>query len=82
LGISKDLVHRIWHEAGVKPHRLERYMASTDPDFETKAADIVGLYLYPSQHAAIFCIDEKTAIQAITYLVWAQLPSSNRLSPG
>jgi transposase len=27
LGISKDLVHRIWREAGVRPHRLERYMA-------------------------------------------------------
>jgi hypothetical protein len=33
LGISKDLVHRVWQEAGIKPHRLERYMASNDPDF-------------------------------------------------
>jgi len=65
LGISKDLVHRVWQEAGVKPHRLERYMASNDPDFETKAADIIGLYLNPPQHAAVFCVDEKTAIQAL-----------------
>jgi transposase len=68
LGISKDLVHRIWKEAGVRPHRLERYMASTDPDFESKAADIIGLYLQPPQHAAIFCVDEKTAIQALDRL--------------
>jgi transposase len=54
LGISKDLVHRVWQEAGVKPHRLERYMASDDPDFEKKAADIIGLYLNPPQHAAVF----------------------------
>jgi transposase len=56
LGISKDAVHRAWNEAGLKPHRLERYMASDDPDFESKAADIIGLYISPPQHAAVFCI--------------------------
>lgn len=68
LGISKDIVHRVWREAGVKPHRLERYMASDDPDFEQKAADIIGLYLNPPQHAAVFCVDEKSAIQALDRL--------------
>src|SRR5438105_8144349 len=68
LGVSKDAVHRVWKEAGIKPHRLERYMASDDPDFETKAADIIGLYLRPPQHAAVFCVDEKTAIQALDRL--------------
>ena len=58
LGISKDTVQRIWHRAGLKPHRLERYMASDDPEFERKAADILGLYLHPPQHAAVFCVDE------------------------
>jgi hypothetical protein len=77
LGISKDLVHRIWQEAGVRPHRLERYMASPDPDFESKAADIIGLYLQPPKHAAIFCVDEKTAIQALD-----RLDSVLPLSPG
>lgn len=68
LNISKDAVHRIWRMAGVKPHRLQRYMASDDPEFETKAADIIGLYLNPPQHAAIFCVDEKSAIQALDRL--------------
>src|ERR1700688_1410472 len=68
LGISKDAVHRVWQEAGLKPHRLERYMASDDPEFESKAADILGLYLYPPQHAVVFCVDEKTAIQALDRL--------------
>lgn len=68
LHISKDAVHRIWRRAGVKPHRLERYMASNDPDFEAKAADIIGLYLNPPQHAAVFCVDEKSAIQALDRL--------------
>lgn len=64
LGISKDTVQRIWHRAGLKPHRLECYMASDDPEFQRKAADIIGLYLHPPQHAAVFCVDEKSAIQA------------------
>ena len=40
-------------------------MVSNDPDFETKAADVIGLYLNPPAHAAVFCADEKTAIQAL-----------------
>jgi hypothetical protein len=43
-------------------------MASDDPEFESKAADIIGLYLNPPQHAAVFCVDEKTAIQALDRL--------------
>ena len=68
MGVSKSSVHRILSQARLQPHRLERYMASNDPDFETKAADIIGLYLEPPQHAAVFCVDEKTAIQALDRL--------------
>ena len=42
LNISKDTVQRIWHKPGLKPHRLERYIASDDPDFERKVADNIG----------------------------------------
>ena len=62
LGVPHTLIARVWHRAGLHPHRLERYVRSTDPTFEEKAADVIGLYLHPPQHAAIFCIDEKTAI--------------------
>ncbi len=65
LHISHMTVHRVWQRAGLKPHRLERYVASPDPDFERKAADIIGLYLNPPAHAVVFCVDEKTAIQAL-----------------
>ena len=68
LGISHMMVARVWRRAGLKPQRIERYMASDDPDFETKAADIIGLYVKPPQHAAVFCVDEKTAIQALDRL--------------
>src|SRR6476659_281972 len=67
-GTSRSSVHRILSQARLQPHRLERYMASDDPDFEKKAADVIGLYLEPPQHAAVFCVDEKTAIQALDRL--------------
>jgi transposase len=68
LKVSHMMVARVWARAGLKPHRLERYMASDDPDFETKAADIIGLYLNPPQNAAIFSLDEKSHIQALDRL--------------
>lgn len=63
--ISHMTIARIWATHGLKPHRLQGYLASNDPDFEAKAADVIGLYLNPPQHAAVFCVDEKTAIQAL-----------------
>jgi transposase len=77
MKVSKSLIARVWKEADLKPHRLERYMASTDPLFEKKAAAIIGLYLNPPQNAAVFCVDEKSAIQALDRLD-RRLP----LSPG
>jgi len=65
---SHTFVARAWKRAGLQPHRIERYMRSTDPEFETKAADVIGLYVEPPQHAAVFCLDEKTAIQALDRL--------------
>jgi len=77
MGVGKDLIRQVWREADLKPHRLDRYMASDDPHFEKKAAQIIGLYLNPPQHAAVFCVDEKSAIQALDRLD-RRLP----LSPG
>ena len=77
LGLSHTMVARAWQRAGIQPHRLERHMRLSDPDFEQKAADVIGLYLQPPQHAAVFCLDEKTAIQALN-----QLDPVLPLSPG
>jgi len=65
LNVSHMMVARVWRKHALRPHRLEGYMASNDPNFESKAAEIIGLYLHPPQHAAVFCVDEKTAIQAL-----------------
>ena len=68
LGISHMMVARVWARHGLQPHRLRHYMESDDPEFESKAADIIGLYLNPPARAAVFCVDEKTAIQALDRL--------------
>ncbi len=65
LGLPFMTVQRIWRKHEVRPHLLERHMVSNDPDFESKAADVIALYLNPPSHAAVFCVDEKTAIQAL-----------------
>src|SRR6266481_6468288 len=77
VGVSQSTVSRVWRQFGLQPHRSRSYMASDDPAFEEKAADIIGLYLKPPVHAAVFCVDEKSAIQALDRLA-PVLP----LSPG
>jgi len=56
---GNPLVDKAWRRAGLQPHRFQRYMRSDDPDFETKAADVIGLYVNPPDHAAVFAVDEK-----------------------
>lgn len=68
LGISHMRVARVWAKAGLQPFRRRHYMVSDDPAFESKAADVIGLYLKPPAHAAVFCVDEKSAIQALDRL--------------
>jgi transposase len=68
IGVSHVTVHRVWQRAGLKPHRLEHYVRSTDPEFETKAADVIGLYLKPHANAVVFSVDEKSHIQALDRL--------------
>ena len=43
-------------------------MQSDDPDLERKVADVIGLYVNPPEHAVVFAVDEKTAIQALDRL--------------
>jgi transposase len=68
LGVNHVRVTRVWAKAGLQPHRRRHYMTSDDPDFEAKATKIIGLYMKPPVHAAVFCVDEKTAIQALDRL--------------
>jgi len=64
-GMSQSAVSRIWRAFGLKPHRLESFKLSTDPQFIEKVRDIVGLYLNPPEAAIVLCVDEKSQIQAL-----------------
>jgi len=65
LGINHSFVNRVWREVGLKPHLTAQFKVSNDPAFEEKLRDVVGLYLSPPENAVVFCIDEKTSIQAL-----------------
>ena len=64
VGIGKSRVHAILAEADLKPHQVRSWLTSLDPDFDTKQADVCGLYLSPPENAIVVSIDEKTSIQA------------------
>ena len=65
VGLSHTAISRIWHTFGLQPHRSETFKLSNDPLLVEKVRDIVGLYLDPPAHAAVFCVDEKPQIQAL-----------------
>jgi transposase len=65
LGMSETTVWRIWRSANLKPHHVETFKWSTDPELEAKVRDVVGLYLAPPERAIVLSVDEKTQIQAL-----------------
>jgi len=65
LNTSHSFVNRVWRSVGLKPHLEKTFKVSNDPHFEEKLTDVVGLYLNPPENAVVFCVDEKTSIQAL-----------------
>jgi transposase len=65
VGISEASVRRIWQRHGLKPHLIDTFKVSSDPQFAEKLDAIVGLYLNPPEHALVLCCDEKSQIQAL-----------------
>ena len=65
LGINHSFVNRVWREVGLKPHLVAQCKVSNDPHFEEKLKNVVGLYLSPPENAVVFCVDEKSSIQAL-----------------
>ncbi len=65
VGIGKDAVARIWADHDLKPWKVDTFKLSTDPHFEEKLVDVVGLYLNPPARAVVFSYDEKTQCQAL-----------------
>jgi len=65
VGLSRMTISRVWHAFGLQPHRTETFKLSPDPLLVEKVRDIVGLYMSPPDHALVFCVDEKSQIQAL-----------------
>lgn len=65
LNTTHSFVNRVWQSVGLKPHLEKTFKVSNDKYFEEKLCDVVGLYLNPPENAVIFCVDEKTSIQAL-----------------
>ena len=64
-GPSRASIHRIWRAFSLAPHRAETFKLSRDPLLIDKVCDIVGLYLDPPDRVLLFCVDEKSPMQAL-----------------
>jgi transposase len=65
IAVSHDFIAQVWRDHDLQPQRQGTFKLSTDPDFEAKVADVVGLYLDPPLGAVVLSIDEKTQVQAL-----------------
>lgn len=64
-GLNQTAVSRIWRAFGLKPHLVQTWKLSSDPQFIEKVRDVVGLYMAPPENALVLCVDEKSQIQAL-----------------
>lgn len=64
-GLNQTAVSRIWRAFGLKPHAVDSWKLSKDPQFVDKVRDIVGLYLSPPENALVLAVDEKSQVQAL-----------------
>lgn len=65
VSVSHNFVSTLWRENGLQPHRQGTFKVSRDPNFSTRVAEVVGLYLDPPAGAVVLSIDEKTQVQTL-----------------
>jgi transposase len=82
IGCSADTVWRLMREKGICLDRQRSWCVSTDPSFESKAADIVGLYLNPPENALVISVDEKPGMQALSRKTGFVVTSSKKIVTG
>ncbi|MEV4049133.1 IS630 family transposase [Streptomyces sp. NPDC049744] len=64
-GCRSRLSRGSWRAFGLKPHIVETWKLSTDPQFVTEVRDVVGIYLSPPENALVLAVDGKSQIQAL-----------------
>lgn len=82
LGISAHKVWRILRKEGICLQRHRSWCVSTDPEFASKAADVIGLYLNPPENALVFSVDEKPSIQALERSTGYVRTSNGKIAQG
>jgi len=65
VGLNQTAISRIWRAFGLKPHLVDTWKLSKDPQFIEKVRDVVGLYLDPPDKAMVLAVDEKSQMQAL-----------------
>lgn len=80
VGIGKSQTHAFLSEADLKPHQVRSWLTSLDPQFDTKQADVCGLYLAPPENAIVVSLDEKVRHEALSDRVGCKTPPLGRRS--
>jgi len=63
--LSRSEIWRILKGACLRPHRVQQWLHSPDPEFRPKVEAICQLYVAPPVGATVLCVDEMTGIQAL-----------------
>jgi transposase len=63
--ISRTTVLRVLTNAELRPHRMQVWLHSEDPEFRAKVTEVCTLYLNPPAGSVVLSIDEKTGMQAL-----------------
>lgn len=68
-GVAEDIswssVQRILSAGDIRPHHVQAWMHSPDPQFREKVKEITELYLNPPPGSTVICVDEKPGMQAL-----------------
>jgi transposase len=63
--MCRSEVYRTLHDRQLRPAQIQMWLNSQDPEFRDKAKRVCQLYLHPPKGARVFCVDEKTGMQAL-----------------
>src|SRR3954447_8055748 len=79
--VHEQQVWRVLRAQKIDLSGRKSWCESDDPDFDAKAADVVGLYMAPPENAIVICVDEKPSIQALERAQgYLKLPNGRALS--
>lgn len=63
--IAYETLRRWLDTADLRLHRCRQWLHSTDPLFDQRMGEIVDLYTTPPDDGLVYCLDERTGMQAL-----------------